>query len=131
MHMIPKTKYDLEAVEALKLASKDYIIKNSSNLLMWLQDPNWEIALPLANVLSKYINDIEEPILEILASDDPQWKSCIIRDLLNNSTPITSVKIVTTLRNILNNPSLGDKMEDNDQYSKDLLSKLNLPLKEH
>jgi hypothetical protein len=71
--LVPRDKYDIERVEALVAAGPEAAISILPELLEWIQDMNWPVALPL----SEYLVTIGEPLIphlrKILTSDDHWW----------------------------------------------------------
>ena len=71
--MIPKDKFDIEAVEHLNNLSADEVIPLLPELIVWMQDMNWPVAKRVVELLLKYPNEITPLIDDVLASDDDMW----------------------------------------------------------
>lgn len=63
--LIPKHKHDHDAVSVLKDLSFEQIKPIVPALLEWLQDANWPIAGPIANVLEPFVDRIIPEIIKI------------------------------------------------------------------
>ncbi|QOG02050.1 DUF5071 domain-containing protein [Flavobacterium sp. MDT1-60] len=76
--LIPKDKFDFETVEKLKNCSFEEIESIIPDLLEWLQDMNWPISRPIAELLIPFSEKISSEILKILQSEDQVWKYWIL-----------------------------------------------------
>lgn len=82
MKFIPRSKYDLEACEVLQKTPSEILRPEIRNLLVWVQDINWPVALPIMGVLKEQGKDLTEPIFEVLRSYDEVWKYNLIAHFL-------------------------------------------------
>lgn len=80
--LIPKHKDDQKVIEQLKKLSFDEIRPIVPDLLEWLQDINWPIASPIAEVLRPFIDKIASDIINILKTNDGIWKLWTLTTLL-------------------------------------------------
>lgn len=71
--LIPKSKHDLETVLALKHSGTEAAIRILPQLLTWLQDINWPVAAPLADLLVEVGEPLIPHLRSILSSDDDMW----------------------------------------------------------
>lgn len=83
--LIPKHKDDQEVIEGLKKLSFEEIKPIVPDLLEWLQDMNWPIARPVADVLEKYSDQLVPDILKILKTNDGIWKLWVLMHLSRNT----------------------------------------------
>ncbi|MBP1859585.1 DUF5071 domain-containing protein [Rhizobium herbae] len=72
--LIPKSKHDLEAVDALREASLSSIIPILDDLLDWTADGNWPIAKPLADFLVSIGAPLKPAVQRVLQGDDGPFK---------------------------------------------------------
>lgn len=79
--MIPKDKFDIEAVEQLKQASSEMVVPLLPQLLEWLQDYNWPVAQPMLEVLLKYPTELTPHIEHVLQGDDDMWMYWCLKKL--------------------------------------------------
>ncbi len=93
MKFIPNDKFDLDSCEILQKSSYAEVRPKIRELLTWVQDVNWPVALPIMNVLGKYGIDLIEPISEVLNSKDEIWKYNVIVHLL----PLLEISIIKKL----------------------------------
>ena len=68
--LIPKHKFDLEAVEKLNEYSINEIRPIVPALLEWMQDPNWPVFFPIRLYFEKHVNEIQNEILHIFKTND-------------------------------------------------------------
>ena len=71
--MIPKDKFDLEAVEHLKSLPASEVVPLLPELMTWMQDMNWPVAKPVVELLLTYPNEITPLIEDVLAGNDDMW----------------------------------------------------------
>lgn len=79
--LIPKHKDDQEAMEGLRSLSFEQLRAIVTDLLEWLQDLHWPIAEPVAEILEPFVDRITPDLIEILKSNDGQWKWGILARL--------------------------------------------------
>lgn len=83
--LIPKNKHDRHGITELKKLSFEEIEPIVPKLLEWLQDMNWPVAEPVANVLKPFADRITPQIIDILRTDDNMWKYWILLSLTENT----------------------------------------------
>ncbi|MER1956503.1 MAG: DUF5071 domain-containing protein [Solibacillus sp.] len=71
--MIPKDKFDVEAVERLKTLPANELVPLLPELMTWMQDMNWPVAKPVVELLVTYPNEMTPLIDDVLAGDDDMW----------------------------------------------------------
>jgi hypothetical protein len=84
--LIPKDKFDEEVIDRLKALSFEQINPIIPELLEWLQDINWPISGPIAQLLNPFVNRITPEIIKILKTDDGLWKLWILVTLTRTTT---------------------------------------------
>jgi hypothetical protein len=82
---IPKTKDDIDAIYELEKLCLFEIKPDVKILLEWMQDMHWDVSIGIMNYFKKDINQIENEIIEILASNDEEWKYNILYFLIKDS----------------------------------------------
>jgi hypothetical protein len=90
--LIPKHKDDQGVIEGLKNLSFEEIKPIIPELLEWLQDINWPIAGPVAEVLEPFSDILVPDILKILKTNDGVWKLWILTTLARNTKDQTLLK---------------------------------------
>ena len=71
--MIPRDKFDIEAVEHLKKLPSSEVVSLLPELMVWMQDMNWPVAQPVVELLLTFPNEITPLIDDVLAGDDDMW----------------------------------------------------------
>lgn len=84
--LIPQHKDDQKVIEELKKLSFEEIKPIIPDLLEWLQDMNWPIAEPIAEVLKPFSDRIVTEIIKILTTNDGLWKWGVIISLARTTT---------------------------------------------
>ena len=79
---IPGSKHDIEAVERARNAGYPAINPILPDLLEWLQDMNWPVAAPVADLLRGAGMEIVPPIRAIFAGEDHVWKYGLLMNLI-------------------------------------------------
>ena len=72
--LIPEHKDDQKVIERFKRLSFEEIKPIIPDLLEWLQDRNWPIAGPVAEILTPFSDSIVPEIIKILKTNDGLWK---------------------------------------------------------
>ncbi|PJJ79143.1 DUF5071 domain-containing protein [Mucilaginibacter auburnensis] len=83
--LIPKNKFDEEGIEKLSKLTFEEIHPIVPELLEWLQDMNWPVARPIAEILFPFVDKITDDLIKILRGDDSLWKYWILVVLLKNT----------------------------------------------
>ncbi|MFB9217780.1 DUF5071 domain-containing protein [Vibrio sinaloensis] len=122
--MIPKDKYDLDAIAMLVMASDDYILENSFDLLGWLQDCNWPVFKGVINRLSPLGDLLQEDIDSILDGDDCILKANIVGHLIPSFENNHQKLYEKRLRELLKNPSDEELQEGLIDYIEILLVRI-------
>ncbi|WP_325198899.1 DUF5071 domain-containing protein [Kingella oralis] len=79
----PRDKFDLDAVAALAGADGATLCALLPELLAWLQDGNWLVAAPLADVLRPHQQAFDAEIAAVLRGEDAVWKVSLLAGLLD------------------------------------------------
>ena len=91
--LIPKHKFDQKVIEGLKALSFEQLEPIIPDLLEWLQDMNWPIARPIADILEPFADRITPEIIKILKTNDGMWKYWILGFIRNTKDPLLLVEI--------------------------------------
>ena len=78
---VPANKFDLAAIERAGSVGFPTLNPHIPALLEWLQDPNWPVSGPIADLLSHAGPALIEPLRAVLASDDADWKNAVLTHL--------------------------------------------------
>jgi len=106
--LIPKDKFDQKTVDELKKLSFEQLKPIIPELLEWLQDMNWPVAKPIADILEPFANRITPEIINILKTNDGMWKYWILCTLARKTTDIL---LLAEIERIARFPS-RDEIED-------------------
>lgn len=92
--LIPKHKFDEKVIHGLKNLSFEELKPIIPELLEWLQDMNWPIARPIANILEPFADRLTPDIIKILKTNDGMWKLWILVTLARKTTdPLLLIEI--------------------------------------
>ncbi len=78
---LPQNREDWHFLEDQPNLTKEEIIKNTKELLIWIQDRHWGTYEVIISLLQPLVNDIKEDLFEQLKSNDPEWSDAIISGL--------------------------------------------------
>ena len=121
-NLLPKNKFDIEAVEKIKGLSRSEIISLLPKLLEWIQDMNWVISPNIAELLLEYPNEIIPHIRKVFETEDDIWKFWCL-DVLGKHLPSDSRKVLTNeLIRLAERPTEGEKLEEIDVKAKEILN---------
>lgn len=121
---IPKTKYDVQAINLLNACSLNNIKYDIPELLVWMQDLHWEVAHGIGSYLAPYVNDIKTDLINILNSNDEYWKKGILFGLIGKCTKELDQELATVIKRIAETPTQGEKDEEVDVFAKEIISRL-------
>lgn len=77
-HIVPQDKFDLAAVERAGNLENSQLIPHYAALLEWVQDANWPVAGPVAQLLAQSGPEIVPHISAVLRTDDDFWQQWIL-----------------------------------------------------
>lgn len=109
--LIPKHKDDQKVIEGLKWLSFEEIKPIIPNLLEWLQDINWPIARPIAEILKPFSDNIVPEIIKILSTNDGLWKWGTLTTLARTTT---NPMLLTEIERIAKFPTRDEIEEELD-----------------
>jgi len=117
---LPNDKFDTASIMKLKRLSNEDLEPLIPQLLEWLQDINWPVALPVAELLSKQGKEIIEPIRGILCGKDTLWKKSIISELLVHCDSEVLLGLEDEILRILKNPTEDEIKEEVVESARDV-----------
>ncbi len=125
--LLPKDKFDTEAVERLGQLDDEQLKDLVPKLLEWIQDMNWTIAPLVCELLAKHRCIVEPHLYELLRPEntDEIWKYNIIKCLLSmwNGCP-NDDRITSEIVRIAEHPTENEKRELVDKAAKEYLEDL-------
>ena len=116
--LIPKNKFDQETVDKLEKLSFDQLRPIVPQLLEWLQDMNWPIARPVADILEPYIDKIIPEIIKIFKTDDGMWKYWMVIFVRNTTDPL----LIAEIERIAKFPTRDEIEDEVDLLAIEILS---------
>lgn len=123
MGLFPTSKYDLEACATLANASDGEVGPLVPQLLEWLQDMNWPVAVHVRDRLARMSAELVEPVRKVLIGNDETWKYWLVSSLL----PETDSRVVSALSAELKRlafcPTASEKSEEVDMLARELLER--------
>lgn len=105
---IPKDKHDTAAVLRAGRVGFPALEPILPSLLGWLQDANWPVAPGVADLLITAGAALDGPVLEVLASEDAEWKEVILTLVLSRMSAPISPALVEALARMAAQPTGAD-----------------------
>lgn len=122
--LVPKNKYDLNGIEALKTLSDEEILPVIPELLAWMRDLNWPVAKEMPALLVLHQKVIIPYIIEIFQPEQLEcdWKTYIIWVLLPLLDEEHLPVLKPYLERIIENPTEGEIMEETNIAAEEFLT---------
>lgn len=108
---IPKDKFDTSAVELASQIGFPELDPVLPDLLEWVQDANWPVAIPTAVLLSNAGLEILPHIKAILRSEDGVWKYWTIDLVVRNLSSDALLELRSELVKLTESPTQDDQSE--------------------
>jgi hypothetical protein len=89
--LIPRGKHDHERADAVIEAGYPAVGPILPELLEWVQDMNWPVAMKLAPFLASIGAPLAPHIREVFKTDDETWKCWIIGEILQESPELAGM----------------------------------------
>jgi hypothetical protein len=122
--LIPKDKLDIEAVARLYNYSYHEIKPIIPQLLEWLQDINWPVAIPMVDYLLTMSEYLTDDIISILKGNDEVWKYwCLYAFGMNNIKPI-DLRLLSEFERIAYFPTQGEIKEEVQEVAMKVMNKV-------
>jgi hypothetical protein len=112
MKIVPENKFDMVAVKNLQVATDVEVTAKISELLTWLQDMNWPVAVHINERLISLGAPLVKPIEEILDGNDTMWKYWIITYLISKTSPEVKTRLRPKLVSLEKNPTDGEIVDE-------------------
>ncbi len=92
--LIPKHKDDQKVIAGLKKLSFEELEPIIPELLVWMQDMNWPIGRPIADILKPFVSRMTSEIIKILRTNDSTWEYWVLTNLVSDTTdPLVLMEI--------------------------------------
>ena len=122
----PRDKFDLDAVAALAGADGATLCALLPELLAWLQDGNWLVAAPLADVLRPHQQACDAEIAAVLRGEDAVWKVSLLAGLLDYRAGAETMRAAERIAAC---PTAAERAEGADEAARDFLARRGQPEK--
>lgn len=119
---IPKDKFDTEAVARAAALGFPAINPILPDLLVWMQDLNWPVALDLAPLLATAGREIAPLIKTVFAGDDFIWSYALIAGLLPDVNDEVWALLRDDLRVLAMQPTPEQKREELNDIAAEILA---------
>lgn len=114
--LIPKDKFDLDAVARLSAAVPEQVAAIACPLLEWIEDANWPVTDMLLRVLPKYHKELMLEIENILENgDDVILKNQIVGKLLPQfpeGSLVPVLPVICKLANMVANSEDDEELKE-------------------
>lgn len=118
-HLIPRDKFDIDAVRRAGVTGYPAIGPVLGELLEWLKDGNWPVAVELVPVLADVGEPLVPHLLGILRGDDAVWKYWILTMLVKQLDAGTRGMLMEECRRIAEQPTDEEAAEGVDEAARD------------
>jgi len=119
--LIPQHKSDIEAAHRALEAGYPTIGPILGELLEWMQDMNWPVAIEIETILLTVGAPLAPHILRVLQGDDDVWKYWILMRLVINFNKECRALLMDECIRISNKPTPGEVMEEVNLIANDIL----------
>ncbi|HEY2495266.1 MAG TPA: DUF5071 domain-containing protein [Paenibacillus sp.] len=123
LNLLPRDKHDFERVSELKNIDKNDLIKLIPELLEWLQDINWPIAIEVAKLLLTIPQATIPFISNVLAGGDDIWKEWCLRYFVMELPDGLRKSLQEDLERIAYRPTKGEELEEVHLTAQEILKK--------
>ncbi|MFJ7667549.1 DUF5071 domain-containing protein [Lysinibacillus sp. NPDC097195] len=122
--LLPKNIYDIDKVEELKKLDRNILVSLLPELLVFIQDTNWPVAPGVLEILRTFPNEIIPYVLDILSSDDDNWKWYVLHFLVIELPKESRGQFQEYLTRVAENPTANELAEELDEIAKQILETL-------
>ncbi|WP_408894396.1 DUF5071 domain-containing protein [Paenibacillus taichungensis] len=120
--LLPRDKHDFERVSNLKNINKKDLIKLIPELLEWLQDINWPIAVEITKLLLSVPQETIPYVRKVLEGGDDIWKEWCLRYFVMELTEDLRQILQDELVRIAYKPSKGEQLEEVHITAREILN---------
>lgn len=109
---MPRDKHDFDRVNDLKELAKEDLVQLIPELLVWLQDINWPIAMNITQILLKIPEETIPHISNVLSGNDDIWKEWCLRYFVMALPDELIVTLSEEIKRIAYSPTKGEELEE-------------------
>ncbi|NUU78833.1 DUF5071 domain-containing protein [Paenibacillus xylanilyticus] len=119
--LLPRDKHDFERVNDLKNIDQLDLIKLIPELLEWLQDINWPIAIEISKLLLTVPQETIPYIRNVIAGEDDIWKEWCLRYFVMELPTELIQSLQEDIERIAYRPTKGEELEEVNITAQELL----------
>lgn len=123
-HLIPKSKFDFGAIQRLQQLDPQALIPILPELLVWLQDINWPVAIPMSKILLTVPNEIVPHVRNVLHTNDSEWIEWCLQYIVS-FLPVALIReLELELQRIAYSPTKEEVEGESHLTAQELLQKI-------
>ncbi|MFP3389462.1 DUF5071 domain-containing protein [Brevibacillus sp. SIMBA_040] len=119
--LMPRNKHDLENVKRLKELDPADLKPILPELLTWIQDINWPVAVEIAKILVTCGREIVPELKKVMESSDDDWKFACIGWVIKELPREIAKELETELKRIAFQPNSTERNSELDDTAKEIL----------
>ncbi|GIP17525.1 hypothetical protein J40TS1_31670 [Paenibacillus montaniterrae] len=123
INLLPRDKHDFERVNELKKLDKNDLKELIPELLEWLQDINWPIAIEISRLLLTIPQETIPFVINVLNGRDDIWKEWCLRYFVMELPKEIRKILQGHIERIAYNPTKGEELEEVHLTAQEILNK--------
>lgn len=123
-HLIPESKFDFGAIQRLQQLEPQQLIPILPELLVWLQDINWPVAIPMSKILLTVPNEIVPHVRDVLHTDDTEWIEWCLQYIVGLLPVALIRKLEPEIRRIADSPTQWEYETESHITAQEILATL-------
>ncbi|MEM9975826.1 MAG: DUF5071 domain-containing protein [Pseudomonadota bacterium] len=118
---VPSDKHDMVAVERARTIGFPILNPAIPDLLVWVQDINWPVAEPVADLLATADKAIEPHLRDVLRSGDGDWVAFTLSYVCLQLAPSVVEGLRPDIERIADDPTEAEVDSGCDEAARDVL----------
>lgn len=123
-HLIPESKFDFGAIQRLQQLEPQQLIPILPELLVWLQDINWPVAIPMSKILLTVPDEIVPHVRDVLHTDDTEWIEWCLQYIVGLLPVALIRKLEPEIRRIADSPTQWEYETESHITAQEILDTL-------
>ncbi|MGV7115072.1 DUF5071 domain-containing protein [Paenibacillus kyungheensis] len=123
-HLIPESKFDFGAIQRLQQLEPQQLIPILPELLVWLQDINWPVAIPMSKILLTVPDEIVPHVRDVLHTDDTEWIEWCLQYIVGFLPVALIRKLEPEIRRIADSPTQWEYATESHITAREILDTL-------
>lgn len=123
-HLIPESKFDFGAIQRLQQLERQQLIPILPELLVWLQDINWPVAIPMSKILLTVPDEIVPHVRDVLHTDDTEWIEWCLQYIVGFLPVALIRKLEPEIRRIADSPTQWEYETESHITAQEILDTL-------